>query len=228
MIEHELTALADRVAPHPADDLAERVLGRLDERPRRGRRRLAVAAAGAVLAGSFLSPQVRALAADVLGVAGIDFSDEAPDAPPEPRAPLPDRQPSELEEAQAAVSFPLSGSARLGPPEEVLVSDGGRVVTMTWSGGRVVLDQFDGRLGPVFGKDVGTVQVEPVRVGAAQGWWIGAPHDLTYVDRRGRSLTATARLAGPSLVWESDGVTLRLEGADLDRARALAIARSVR
>lgn len=228
MIEHELTALADRVAPPPADDLAERVLARLDERPHRGRRRMAAVAAGVVVAGSFVSPQVRAFAADVLGVAGIDFSDEAPDAPPEPRAPLPDRRPTELEEARAAVAFPVRAPARLGTPEEVVVSDDGRVVTMTWRDGRVVLDQFDGRPGPVFGKDVGSIPLEPVRVGTAHGWWIGAPHDLTYVDRTGRTLTATARLAGPSLVWESAGVTLRLEGERLPRDRAVAIGGSVR
>ena len=42
-------------------------------------------------------------------------------------------------------------------------------------------------------------------------------------------MTATARLAGSTLVWDGgSGVTFRLEGERLGRAAALAIARSVR
>ena len=98
MIERELTALADRVAPPTRPDLPDRVLARIDglaPRSDRGPKRVrALVAAGlaALVAASFLSPQVRAAAADLLGVAGIEFSSDTPDAPPEPRAPLPDSQ----------------------------------------------------------------------------------------------------------------------------------------
>jgi hypothetical protein len=229
MIERELSALADRLAPDPAPDLTQRVLARLDDRPRRGRRRAAIAAAaGALAAGSLLSPQVRAVAEDLLGVAGIEFSSETPDAPLVPREPLPDRQPATVSEARAAVDFPLGVPGVLGTPEEVIVSDDARVVTMSWQGGRLVLDQFAARLGPVFEKHVGGVEYEPVVVAGAGGWWLPEPHDLTYIDRDGHEVTATARLAGPSLIWEAaGGVTLRLEGERLDLDRALRIARSV-
>ena len=39
--------------------------------------------------------------------------------------------------------------------------------------------------------------------------------------------SAPPRLAGNTLLWESAGVTYRLEGARLDRQTALAIARSL-
>lgn len=232
MIERELAALADRVAPEPRPDLPERVLARIDDLDSRrspGRVRGLVAAGVATLvAASFLSPQVRAAAADVLGVAGIEFSSDTPDAPPEPREPLPDSRDSSLAEAQAQVDFPVAVPARLGEPDDVAVADDGRVVTMSWRDGRIVLDQFEGSLGSVFGKDVGPTPVEPVQLGGATGWWIGAAHDLTYVDRDGREVTATTRLSGPSLVWEADaGVTLRLEGTRLGQRAATAIARSV-
>lgn len=239
MIEDELTALADRVAPGSLPDLPDlpaRVLARIDDlesgggRRRRPVRALVAAALTALVAASFLSPQVRAFAADLLGVAGIEISSDTPDAPPEPLAPLPDAEaPTSLAEAQAQVGFPILVPARLGPPDEVVVADRGRVVTMSWRDGRIVLGQFDGSLGPVFGKDIGPTSVEPVRLDGARAWWIGAAHDLTYVDREGRAVTATARLAGPSLVWEArSGVTLRLEGVRLGQRDAVAIARSVR
>ncbi len=208
MIERELTALADRVAPAVRPDLPDRVLARIDDLEPRGDRRpkrvrpLVAAGVAALVASSFLSPQVRAAAADLLGVAGIEFSSDTPVAPPEPRAPLPDSQETPLEDAQGQVDFPISVPQRLGAPDGVLVSDAGRVVTMTWRDGRVLLDQFDGELGPVFTKGLGLVDTEIVRVRGAEAWWIGAPHDLTYVDRGGREVTATARLAGTTLVWD--------------------------
>ena len=100
---------------------------------------------------------------------------------------------------------------------------------MEWRGGRVLLDQFAGQLGPVFAKQVGVDAIEELDVNGATAWWIDAPHDLTYVDRDGQEVTATARLAGTTLVWDGgNGVTYRLEGERLRRADALAIARSVR
>ena len=235
MIERELAVLADRIAPAVRPDLPDRVLARIDDLDPHGdrgpKRVRALVAAGvaALVAASFLSPQVRAAATDLLGVAGIEFSSDTPDAPPQPRAPLPDSQETPLAEAQSRVDFPISLPDRLGTPDEVLVSDAGRVVTMSWRRGSVLLDQFDGHLGPTFIKTIGGIETEVVRIRGADAWWIGAPHDLTYVDRDGRELTETARLAGRTLVWDAgNGVTFRLEGERLDRAEALAIARSVR
>jgi len=231
MIERELAALADRVAPEAPADLPERVLARLDVRtPRERRPRVvaAVAALAALAASALLVPQVRAAAADLLGVAGIEISSDTPDAPPDPRAPLPDSRGISLTDAEAQVDFPISVPARLGRPDEVFVADDGRVVAMTWRDGGLLLDQFDGRLGPVFAKEVGATGPELVRVRDARGFWIGAAHDLTYVDRSGDEVRMTARLAGHSLIWESGGVTFRLEGEGLLLAEAAAIARSVR
>ncbi|MDZ5622960.1 hypothetical protein SFC88_19120 [Nocardioides sp. HM23] len=235
MIERELAALADRVAPAPPPDLPDRVLARIGDLDidggRSPRRVWGPVAAGvaALVAASFLSPQVRAVAADVLGVAGIEFSSDTPDAPPEPLAPLPDSRDTSLADAQEQVEFPVDVPVRLGAPEEVIVADAGRVVTMIWRGGSVRLDQFEGDLGPVFEKSVGALEAEVVQIRSAQGWWIGAPHDLTYIDDDGQEVTATARLAGRTLVWETaGGVTFRLEVENLGKLAAVGIARSVR
>lgn len=233
MIERELTALADRVAPEVGPDLPARVLARIDAldapRDRRPRRVRALVTAGvaAIVALSFLSPQVRAFAAELLGVAGIEFSDDVPDAPPEPQAPLPGSRVTSLDDARERADFAVRVPDRLGEPDRVVVADGGRVVTMTWRGGRVRLDQFDGHLGPVFVKEVGVLAAEVVSVWGSDAWWIGDPHDLTYVSPEGHEVTATARLAGRTLVWEAGGVSFRLEVERLGRAEATAIARSV-
>lgn len=235
MIEHELTALADRIAPPDRPDLPDRVLERIDglddggmRSPQRVRALVAAGSAALVVA-SFLSPQVRAFAADLLAVAGIEFSTDTPDAPKEPLAPLPDSRETSLEQARAQADHPLGVPTRLGEPDEVTVVDGGRVVSMSWRDGSIRLDQFDGRPGRVFSKTVRFKPTELVRIRGERGWWIAEPHDLTYVTEDGREYTATARLAGRTLVWQSgSGVTFRLEVTRLDLAGAVAVARSVR
>ena len=229
MLEADLAAVAERVAPPVRPDLARAVLARLDApSPARRRRTAAIAAAAALLAGLGLSPQVRAAAADLLELAGIELSDERPDSSPTPEQPLPGTHEIDLEDAAGESTFPLSAPRALGEPEQVRVADGGRVVTMEGRDGPVVLDQFDGTIGPVFEKQVGEIDVREVDLDGVPGWWIAEPHDLLYVDRDGEVVRATARLAGRTLFWESDdGVAIRLEGEELSRREALAMARSM-
>jgi hypothetical protein len=90
--------------------------------------------------------------------------------------------------------------------------------------------EFRGAIEPnLFGKAAGPdTRVEPVTVNGGPGYWLeGAPHLFFYRDASGAILQETLRLAGNTLVWEQDGVTLRLE-AQVSRARALEIAASVR
>ena len=53
------------------------------------------------------------------------------------------------------------------------------------------------------------------------------PHEVLYVDRAGQWRTGSARLAGATLIWQIEGVTLRLEGR-FTKTGALVVARSVR
>jgi hypothetical protein len=71
-------------------------------------------------------------------------------------------------------------------------------------------------------------RVERVSVGSHPGFWItGAPHEIVLIGPNGEGIPSTTRLAGSSLLWEQDGLTLRLE-TGLDRAAAIALASSVR
>ena len=67
-------------------------------------------------------------------------------------------------------------------------------------------------------------RTEPVSVGSARGMWLeGQPHFFFFRDASGAILQDTLRLAGNTLIWVKDDVTLRLE-AQLTRDEALAIA----
>ena len=71
--------------------------------------------------------------------------------------------------------------------------------------------------------------LEAVSVGGESGFWIsGAPHGIFFVCYDvGECRQERYRLAGDVLLWEQDGLTLRLEST-LSRDEALAIAESVR
>jgi hypothetical protein len=92
----------------------------------------------------------------------------------------------------------------------------------------LLLTEFPGS-SPVADKFVepGT-RVDVVTVNGMQGYWItGKPHLFGYVDDKGVSRMETVRLAGNVLLWERDGLVLRLELA-LPEAATLRIAASVR
>ena len=61
-----------------------------------------------------------------------------------------------------------------------------------------------------------------------RGFWLeGAPHLYFYRDPNGSVQQETLRLAGNTLVWVQNGITVRLE-AQVDQATALRIAGTFR
>jgi hypothetical protein len=142
-------------------------------------------------------------------------------------------------EAQFTVQVPTDLS--LGPPDAVYLAQdipGGRV-SLVWrprpglpasrfTGIGLLLTEFSGEGfgGKVLGSNT---QVEEVTVaGAANAFWItGAPHTFFFQDKHGQPRQDTVRLAGPTLIWQSGQVTLRLEG-NLSKRAALRIANSTR
>jgi hypothetical protein len=142
---------------------------------------------------------------------------------------LPSRRSAALEEARRIAPFPVKVPAKLGTPEQVTLADQSaagvpRVVEFGYRGGTVLFDQFDGTVSPVWMKQA--PDAEWVYFGADVALWLAAPHSLTYVDRDGVERTATTRLAGPTLVWQSGAVTYRLEGLPT-KQEAVEVARSV-
>lgn len=257
-IEAMLTDLGRHLDLPAAADPVPGVLARLasPEPPRvpwwQRPRRMALAAAVAVLALLVgLTPAGQAVASRVLDAFGVVLRLGSPQAPDRPER-LPGETPvtgssagtgtprgpssSALERARAQVRFRVVVPDTLGVPDQVLVSDGGRVLSLVYRAGpgrpapgaggvSARLDEFDGGVEPVFYKTLG-VSAEFVELpGGGSAVWIEQPHDVVYVGADGRPRTGSAHLASRTLIWEVGGVTLRLEG-DFTREQAVAAATS--
>ncbi|MFD4673048.1 hypothetical protein ACFWNN_25225 [Lentzea sp. NPDC058450] len=217
MIDDQEEALRDLGrhlhVPEPPD-VTQQVLARIDK-PKRNRWLQALAAAVTAFAIAFaVSPAVRAGVQQLLEFAGVEFRTEAPQsvAPPLPS------QDVSLEEARKQMPFEIHLPAELGTPDQVTVHEG-RFVTLHY--GELRLDQFDGTISSTVGKLVHQDGVEQIN----DRIWIPYPHVFFYIDRAGQWHTEEPQLAGQTLLWQRDQVTLRLEG-DLTRERALQISES--
>ncbi|HEU5473104.1 MAG TPA: hypothetical protein VFV67_20855 [Actinophytocola sp.] len=223
--------------PEPPDVTAA-VRARLEQPVRRTwstPRRIAAAVLLVLLALGVLitvSPPVRAAVLNLLRFAGIEFStDSAPAPSPLPStAALPGERAADLDTARRESRFTVSVPEALGPPERVVLADGSppRIVSLIYRDGAVRLDQFDGTVDfALYKKLIGGGQVDWTDVDGDAAVWVAGPHELVYVDRSGQYRQESARLSGTTLIWQRDGVTMRLEG-DFTKAEALAIAESVR
>jgi len=245
-IEQALLDLAHHIdwpeTPDQAADLRRR-LAAAAVRPIR-RRWIPVTAVILFVVASLLlfSPTAREAVADLLGVAGIEVRFD-PDPVEVVGRQLNLGEAVTLEEAAEAVDFELSVPENLGPPDAVFLSDrppSGRV-SMVWegtealpaagaSGIAVVYSQFALELADDsdFVKSVTPdTSVRAVEVDRAIGLWIeGAPHVISYEDAAGKRVEEETRLAGNVLMWESDGVTHRIE-TTLGLAPTLALAGSL-
>jgi hypothetical protein len=205
-----------------------------------------------IAGGLVLFPEARTAIADRLGLQGvlIRWVEEVPT--PEPSqvgAPLLLGRPVTLDEAQTAADFPIRvpTAAGFNAPGEIylLDQDEGAMVSFVYpaapglpasdeTGVGALLTQFRGDA------DRGLIEkglpddgaqethLEAVSVSGEPGFWIsGAPHGFFLVCYDvGECRQERYRLAGNVLLWEQDGVTLRLESA-LTLEDALAIAESV-
>lgn len=219
------TAVLARVAARPVpersrtpwyDDLVDLVV--------RWRRRIAVAVV-ALLVALLATPPVRAAVADWFGFAGVIVqrgSVDEDDAPPPPRV---DDDGMTVARASALVGFTPIVPTELGEPDAVEVSPDRVFVSMSWdtAAGPVRLDQFDGRLDFRIAKTSPGVQY--TSVAGVDALWFEEPHEVVILDEQDRPRTETARLAGHTLIWPLDELTLRLEG-DLSLERAVEIGAS--
>jgi hypothetical protein len=206
----------------------------------------------AIAGGLVLFPEARSAIADRLGLQGvlIRWVDEVPT--PETSqvgATLLLGRPVTLDEAQAAVDFPvrIPTAAGVNAPGEIYLLDQGEGAMVSFvypaapglpasdeTGVGALLTQFRGEADRGLiekglpGEGARETQIEAVSVSGEPGYWIsGAPHGFFFVCYDvGECRQERYRLAGNVLLWEQDGVTLRLESA-LPLENALAIAESV-
>ena len=246
--ESELRAVSRDLEVPPAGDLTVAVRQRLEERAvghrhwpglgtgaRRCRpaRRAVLVVVAALLVVVIATPQGRAVIIHVFRFAGVELRQEpGPVRSPVSTPSLPGERPMSLAKARRQVSFPILVPTALGLPGEVVVSDGGRVVSLIYPRtryGLVRMDEFAGHVDQVYFEKFGQFgNATEVKVNGNTGLWIKGPHELVYVTRDGTPAVASARLTtGNTLIWSTRQVALRLEG-NFGQTAALAIAKSAR
>jgi hypothetical protein len=222
-LERALTALAAEVEwpPTPAFDL------RLEpaRRPRRRWPVVAVALGTAALAVAlaFAVPQSRGALLRFLHLGGVTV-ERVTTLPPAAERPLAAGlgAPVTPTDAEAVLGGPVALPRTSGEPQ--LYASAGVVSTVLATPEPVLLSELRSDDGGTLLKKLAGISttVEWVPIDAStQGLWIAGEHHVVYW------LQAPPRLAGNVLVWERDGVTYRLEGKRLTKARALELAREL-
>ena len=240
-LHDHLSALATDARWPPAPDLAPLVRaaivdGGASER-RRGRlagarwRPPATALAGALLALVFAgllagAPGVRSALLRTLGLehAQVTRVQRLPPTTLGRRLALGERH--TLAAAQRRAGFALRWPTALGAPNEVYVDRG--AVTFVYgerSGSLVLFQQVPGSAVPYIQKLAR--QFRRVDVAGVRGLLVTGEHVTIFDQRPGGLRQEPSRLAKSTLLWERDGLLLRVE-ADLPEGELLRIARSVR
>jgi hypothetical protein len=192
-------------------------------------------------------PRTRHAVADLLGISGVQVH-QLPTTGPSPRTTLDDAldlgDPATLAEARGTVSFPvaLPTTEGLEAPDAIYVRRGPglQAVNLVFrprpgfpagsdSHVGLMLSEYAGTATPYFDKYVDErVPLSHVFVaGRWPGLYFPGQQQVFVRDPGGDVHSEEPRLSGPSLVWVRGAVTYRLE-ADISRARALAIAASLR
>jgi hypothetical protein len=246
-LERSLFALAERVDWPEGADLTRSVRAAIETPApsrRMSRRALGYAAALVLLVGFVsvvVSPGMRSAVADFLGIGGVRIDTRGPAPTPAGRLDL--GRSVSLAEAGESVDYVVRVPGALGEPDEIFLDTavtGGQVALayeatdeLPASPGTelgALLTQFpDAEVAETALKKVtgeGTTY-EPVMVAGEPGFWVsGEPHVIAYLEPDGDIRNEAVRLAGNVLLWESEGVTYRLESM-LTKPGALAIAESL-
>jgi hypothetical protein len=156
--------------------------------------------------------------------------------------PFPGQRAASVAEATRIAGFAVREPAALGTPDEIYVETAPVRVTLVYRtrqglpatavpGISALVVEFKGSLdAPILGKAIGpdtTLEALPLSSGNTAYWLAGKPHQFFYRDTAGNTQPDTLRLAGNTLLWESAGVTYRLE-AQVSRDEAVRIASTLR
>jgi hypothetical protein len=219
-LDDELRILGRSAVVPPVDEgltaaVLSRVAGVPVRRRLRDRWRAFVAGFLVLIAGAALTPPVRATVAEWLNIGGVQARPVGTGPTSAPPAPGVSGQLS-LEEAERIAGFKPALPQSLGAPKGVEASAG--FVAIGWESG-IRLEQFRAEVSPLYLKKYyDSLEYVP----DINGYWFKTPHELVLEDEHG--VEQRVRVAGPTLVWVSNGVTFRLEGAP-DKARAVELAR---
>ncbi|HEY7463566.1 MAG TPA: hypothetical protein VH987_03895 [Candidatus Limnocylindria bacterium] len=150
--------------------------------------------------------------------------------------------PTDLDTARDALggTLLLPTDPALGDPDHRFLDEKTEAVALAWgardglpadpgSGLSVVITEFRADIGSgTFTKILNEgALIQRVALGNTSGFWIeGGEHFFFFRTADGKPLERTLRLVGNTLMWERDGLTLRIEGAP-SLEDALSIAESM-
>jgi hypothetical protein len=217
-LERDLRVLAAFVDLPVERDLWPGIEARLARRPRRSWLRIAVVAAAAVAVAigiAFAVPPARGAILRFFGLEGVSIV-RVEKLPHVPRLPGVFGNRTTLDAAARRLDFqPFLPD--IGPPARVYTDYSNQAVLLLYGRPHPIRIE-ETRIG-IFQKIVsGQDRVDRVNVNGYPGVWLPDTHVVgDFFDQ--------PRLSGSALLWERDGITLRLEGR-LTKAEALRIARS--
>jgi hypothetical protein len=234
-LELNLRSLGHELEWPPTPDLVSRVQHRLTPPLHRQRflswRPVLVAGLAIVVLTFGFSPGAREAIARLLGVVGIRIETEVETTVP-PAFELGLGIPVAATEVQSLVDYSVltPQSSELGAPNEIYFNDqrlGGQI-TLVWvpqpnlpeaadSGVGMLISSFRGNLdSSTYAKELNATRnlLLEVQVRGRPGFWIeGEPHVFLFENTSGVIEFESIRLAGNVLLWEENGVTIRIESA---------------
>jgi hypothetical protein len=229
-LERDLVALAAFVDVPAERDLAPAVLARLGQQPVRRhvpryagswRRAAGIAALVLVvgLAATMAVPDARTAVLRLLGIKGATVI-RVDELPPAATAPVEFGESVGIAEAERVVGFrPLLIDGR--SPDDVRINRFSPFFIVLLYGEPGVRLRLTQTVGGVIEKYAGVDQpVERVEVDGEPGIWVEGRHVVSEP-------FGLPRLSGNVILWEQEGLTLRLEGR-FTKEQALDLARSVR
>jgi hypothetical protein len=247
-LEINLRSLGHELEWPPTPDLVSRVQRRLTM-PLPARRSywwrpVLVAGLAIVVLTLVLSPAAREAVARLLGVVGLRIETEVETTVP-PTFNLGLGAQVGAAEATSLVDYNVlsPGSSDLGAPDAIYYNDerlGGQI-SLVWiprpnlpetadSGVGMLISSFRGNLeSSTYAKELDPSRnlLLDVEVRGRPGFWIeGEPHVFLFENPTGGIEFESIRLAGNVLLWEENGVTMRIESA-LPREDVLLIAESL-
>jgi hypothetical protein len=251
-LEARLRDLAADAAWPPTPDLESAVTARLAAAGEsasarwRGRRGVVAAIIAALVlvpaAGAAAFPGARHDVLRWLGLEHVRVERKATPPPPQARPELEDDLGERVTRAEAVdrAGFEPVAPAALGDPDRIrVVAQRISLVYAPRAGlprlprvnAGLILTETRGRMDSAYLRKLlygAGAQVHRVEVNGRPGAFIsGGSHGYIYVAPGGTVEEDRPLLTGPTLLWEQDGLVLRLEG-EMDRATALRLARSMR
>jgi hypothetical protein len=239
-----LQSLGQSLDEPQREDVVQSLRSAIDQHPqpavRRRARRFVAAAIGLGAVLTISVPGMRTAVARYFGIGGVSVTTKQPDETIPPVGTvffLGDRV--TLDQARKSVAYQILVPTRagLGTPEVYLRDNG--IVSFVYAASSqlpaahdtkagLIVTEFKGDTSQVMAKLLDGTDAEKVSVNGQQGLWLtGGDHFVFFVNQDNGAVDVPGHIAGNTLLWEQDGVTMRIE-ADIGKADALLIAQSVK